>query len=207
MKLALALLALLGLANAQIPLVEEVIRQVTEEIIHDDAPIAAPVPHAHASIKILRVEEIIRQASEEIIYNDATYKDASITAQGTVVQQADVSVNGMSNGLLAPGPLDKGHEKPSLLGPPRNVTRRSDHFKDPANQDRSRRHRKLVGDAVERDPNEEVRMLVGYLDAAGKTLVDETASIVYGYIDEVNVMSVLLTWSQVAPLLNNTSIE
>jgi hypothetical protein len=202
MKIAHILLTLLGLTNAQVvPLVEEVIRQGSEEIIYDDAPMRERRTLKHVDdLRAPLVEEVIRRGSEEIIYSD-------ITSQGSV-QQADVSVNG--NGMhraLAPDPLHLGHEKASHSGVPKNETKRSTHFKDPTKQKRDRRHRTLLDLSVTRDPNEEVRMLVGYVDAAGKLLIESTASVVHDYIEEVNVMSVTLMWGQVEKLLKDSSIE
>jgi hypothetical protein len=204
MKIALTLLALLGLSNAQIvvPLVEEVIRQGSEEIIYDDAPMREErrtLKHVE-DLRTPLVEEVIRRGSEEIIYSD-------VTSQGSV-QQADASVNG--NGMhraLAPDPLHLGHEKASHSGVPKNETKRSTHFKDPTKQKRDRRHRTLLDLSVTRDANEEVRMLVGYVDAAGKSLIDSIANVVHDYIEEVNVVSVTLTWGQVESLVNDPSIE
>lgn len=204
MKIALALLALLGISNAQrIPLVDEIIRGVSDEIIYDDSPLRERVlKHAEVSAPIPIVAEVIRRGSEEIIYSDAT-----ISSQGTV-QHADVSANGgMHHRHLAPVPLLSGHEKASLTGVPKNATKRSTHFKDPSKQQRSRRHRSLLDVAAERDPAEEVRVLIGYANVDGKTLIDQTANIVYYYIDEVNIVSAMLTWAQVAPLVTDPSIE
>jgi hypothetical protein len=202
MKIAHILLTLLGLTNAQVvPLVEEVIRQGSEEIIYDDAPMRERRTLKHVDdLRAPLVEEVIRRGSEEIIYSD-------ITSQGSV-QQADVSVNG--NGMhraLAPDPLHLGHEKASHSGVPKNETKRSTHFKDPTKQKRDRRHRTLLDLSVTRDPNEEVRMLVGYVDAAGKLLIESTANVVHDYIEEINVMSVTLMWGQVEKLLKDSSIE
>jgi hypothetical protein len=193
MKIAVALLALLGLANAQIPLVAEVIREVTEEIIYDDAPMRERMlPEVPKATPL--VDEVIRQGSEEIIYNDPTF------AAKEMLQEVDVSVNGMRHGLNPDGPLPEGHEKASHLGVPRNVTKKSTHFKDPSQQERHRRHRRLLDIAADQDPAEEVRVLVGHLNPEGKTLTDEGASVIYEYIEEINVSSVLLTWGQVIEL-------
>jgi hypothetical protein len=198
MKIALTLLAILGLANAQrIPLVEEVIRQGSEEIIYDDAPMREhrTLKHVDESVRSPLVEEVIRRGSEEIIYSD-------ITSKG-FVQQAD---NGMHR-ALAPDLLRPGHEKASHSGVPKNETKRSTHFKAPTKQERDRRHRTLLDLSITRNPNEEVRMIVGYVDGEGKKLIEETAGVVHDYIDAVNVVSVSLEWGQVKPLLSDPGIE
>jgi hypothetical protein len=206
MKIALTLLALLGIANAQrIPLVEEVIRQGSEEIIYDDAPMREhrTLKHVDESVRSPLVEEVIRRGSEEIIYSD-------ITSKG-FVQQADVSRNGKVYGMhsraLAPDLLRPGHEKASHSGVPQNETERSTHFKDPSRQKRDRRHRTLLDLSITRNPNEEVRMIMGYVDGAGKSLIENKAGVVHDYIDEVNVVSATLMWGQVKDLLNDPGIE
>jgi hypothetical protein len=207
MKIAFALLALsAGLAHAQrIPLVDEVIREVSDEIIYDDAPLRRTLKHVDESIKSPLVEEVIRRGSEEVIYgNVASDVDASFKAR-EIVQEADVSVNG--NGMHRRVSLPEGHEKASHAGVPKNETQRNLHFKEPSGNKRERRHRALLELANTRNLNEEVRMLVGYTGVAGKTLIDSTASVVYEYLDEVSVVSCLLKWSQVQPLLDEVSIE
>ena len=202
MKFALALLALsAGLANAQrIPLVDEVIREVSDEIIYDDAPMRRTLKHVDDSIKSPLVEEVIRRGSEEIIYGNIGSEDGFIARER--VQEADVSVNG--NGMHRA--LPEGHEKASHAGVPKNQTKRSLHFKEPSGQKRDKRHRALLDLSITRDPAEEVRMFVGYSDLAGKTLIDSTASVVYDYIDAVSVVSALLKWGQVEQLLNDPNI-
>jgi hypothetical protein len=226
MKIALTLLllALLGISNAanapvrNIPLAEEVIRGVTEEVIHADttfpdmAPTRArrktrqadtPTPPAR------RVEEVVRQGgrSEEIIYGDVTIPvpSGSRGRGGGTAQEADVSVKGLPH--LAPGLLPEGHEQASHSGVPKNETVRSKHFAHPGLQDRVVRHRKLLDKRnAQRNLQEEVRMMVCFKNMEGKALVDEYASIVYEYITEVKVVAVLLTWAQVQTLLENENI-
>jgi hypothetical protein len=206
MKIALALLALSGLAanNAQrIPLVDEVIREVSDEIIYDDAPMRRTLKHVDESIQSPLVEEVIRRGSEEIIYGNVA-EEADISSKGTVNQNA----NGMHHRGLAPeDALFAGHEQASHSGVPKNETKQNTHFKDASHQQREHRHLRLLDLSMSRNPAEEVRVLVGYVDVAGKTLIDSKASVVYEYIDEIRVVSCLITWENVKLLLSDANIE
>jgi hypothetical protein len=198
MKIALALLALSGLANAQrIPLVDEVIREVSDEIIYDDAPMRRTLKHVDDSIQSPLVEEVIRRGSEEIIYGNVV--DAA--------KEADVSVNGngMHRGLddssitdLAPDGHDllDGHADATYAGVPKKTN--STQFKEASTSHRDRRRAAFAVLAGESNPNEEVRVLVGY-DVSRRALFE--SKYVDEYIEGINVGSALMTWGQVNELL------
>jgi hypothetical protein len=201
MKIALALLALSGLANAQrIPLVDEVIREVSDEIIYDDAPMRRTLKHVDDSIQSPLVEEVIRRGSEEIIYGNVV--DAA--------KEADVSVNGngMHRGLddssitdLAPDGHDllDGHADATYAGVPKKTN--STQFKEASTSHRDRRRAAFAVLAGESNPNEEVRVLVGHTDASGRALLESSSQYVGEYIEGINVASALMTWGQVNALL------